>query len=325
MNTTDKVLTILLREKRYVSGEEISEMIGLSRASVNSAVKSLRSIGYEIDSVTNKGYMLISGQDILSLGAIGEYLDDKRLERVVVLDRTDSTNKVLREMAFDGASPGTTVIANEQNAGRGRMGRNFFSPRDCGIYLSYLMKPDTAPSDAVTVTAWTAVAMVRAIERVAGIRPDIKWVNDIMFNRLKLCGILTEMSVESETGRIASIIIGIGINVKNKTSDFPKELKKIATSLAVASGKIINRAELAAAMITELDKMSRDWPNKREEYLAAYREADMTCGCEVNVLSGESKRLAMAVKINDDFSLKVRYPDGKKEDLSSGEVSLKVL
>ena len=325
MNTTDKVLTILLREKRYVSGEEISEMIGFSRASVNSAVKSLRSIGYEIDSVTNKGYMLISGPDILSLGAIGEYLDDKRLERVVVLDRTDSTNKVLREMAFDGASPGTTVIANEQNAGRGRMGRNFFSPGDCGIYLSYLMKPDTAPSDAVTVTAWTAVAMVRAIERVAGIRPDIKWVNDIMFNRLKLCGILTEMSVESETGRIASIIIGIGINVKNKTSDFPKELKKIATSLAVASGKKINRAELAAAMITELDKMSRDWPNKKEEYLAAYREADMTCGCEVNVLSGESKRLAEAVKINDDFSLKVRYPDGKKEDLSSGEVSLKVL
>lgn len=325
MNTTDKVLTILLREKRYVSGEEISEMIGLSRASVNSAVKSLRRIGYEIDSVTNKGYMLISGPDILSLGAIGEYLDDSRLERVVVLDHTDSTNKVLREMAFDGASPGTTVIANEQNAGRGRMGRSFFSPGDCGIYLSYLMKPDTAPSDAVTVTAWTAVAMVRAIDRVAGIRPNIKWVNDLMFNRLKLCGILTEMSVESETGRIASIIIGIGINVKNRTSDFPKELRNIATSLAMASGKRINRAELAAAMITELDKMSRDWPNKKEEYLAEYREADMTCGCEVNVLSGESKRLATAIKINDDFSLKVRYPDGKKEDLSSGEVSLKVL
>jgi len=325
MNTQDKVLAILAREKRYVSGEEISSKIGLSRAAVNSAVKALKGIGYEIDSVTNRGYRLNAGPDILSAGAIGGFLDDSRLERIVVLDHADSTNKVLRDMAFDGAPQGQTVIADEQSAGRGRMGRSFFSPGGCGIYLSYLLKPDTAPSDTVVVTAWTAVAMVRAIERVSGFRPGIKWVNDLMFGRLKLCGILSEMSVESETGRLDSVIIGIGINVKNEAAYFPEELRDIAASLAMASGRKIYRPELAAAMVTELDRMSQDWPAKKEEYLRAYREADMTCGRRVNVLSGGSARPAEAIWINDDFSLKVRYPDGKTEDLSSGEVSLKML
>ena len=164
MNTADRVLAILAREKEYVSGEDISSRIGLSRAAVNAAVKTLRSAGYKIDSVTNKGYRLLSAPDVLNLGLLGAYISDERLESLTVLNSTDSTNKVLREMAFDGAPAGQTVIANEQSAGRGRMGRNFFSPRDNGIYLSYLLRPDVAPAEAVTLTAWTAAAMVRAVK-----------------------------------------------------------------------------------------------------------------------------------------------------------------
>lgn len=322
--TKDKVLAILVKNNNYVSGEEISRSIGVSRAAVNTAVKSLKASGYEISSVTNRGYKLISAPDILSSGSVGALLDEDRMERVIVLDSTDSTNKYLRQLAYDGAPDGQVVIADEQTAGRGRMGRNFFSPKGKGIYFSYMLKPDLAPQDAVTLTAWTAVAMVRAIEKTSGFRPGIKWVNDLVSGGRKLCGILTEMSIESETGRIDSIIIGIGININNEETDFPEDLREIASSIAVLSGHQVSRSALAASMIRELDKMSADWPDKKEEYLRAYREYDITSGRNVTVISGGKNRDAQAITINEDFSLKVRFPDGSTEDLSSGEVSLKL-
>ncbi len=322
--TKDKVLAILARKNDYISGEEISNMIGLSRAAVNAAVKALRSDGYDIDSVTNKGYMLKGGPDLMSAGAVGAYLDPERMDHVLILEKTNSTNKLLREMAFE-CSPGCqVVIANEQDAGRGRMGRNFFSPKDNGIYLSYLMRPDVPPQDAATLTAWTAVAMVRAIENVSGFRPSIKWVNDLMHRGHKLCGILTEMSIESETGRIDSIIIGIGINVNNEASEFPEDIKDIATSIFLETGKKSSRSLLAASMIKELDKLASDWPEARDEYLESYRNSNITCGREVSVISGGKVRPAETIMINDDFSLKVKYQDGTYDDLASGEVSLKL-
>ena len=320
--TKDKVLSILLKEDDYISGEYISRKLGLSRAAVNAAVKALRSEGYEIASVTNKGYKLTFAPDILSEGSVGAYLPDERMDRVIVLDSIDSTNKYLRELAYEGASDGQVVIANEQTSGRGRMGRSFFSPKDKGIYFSYLMKPDLAPGDAVTLTAWTAVSIIRAIESVSGFSPSVKWVNDLVHEGRKLAGILTEMTIESETGRVDSIIIGIGININNDESDFPDDIKNIATSISLESGNKISRSALAGAMTAELDKMNSDWPDHRSEYLEAYRSYDMTCGRDLTVISGGMRRPAHALMINDDFSLKVEYPDGTKEDLSSGEVSL---
>ena len=323
--TKDSVLAILAKEKKYISGEEISKEIGVSRAAVNAAVKVLRSEGYEIDSVTNKGYLLKSGPDNLSMGSVGAHLDPGRMKSVLVLETVDSTNKRLREMAFDGAPDGQVVMANEQTSGRGRRGRNFFSPKDKGIYFSYLIKPDMAPADSVTLTAWTAVAAMRAISKVSGFTPGIKWVNDLVSGGRKLCGILTEMSVESETGMIDNIIIGIGININNDASDFPDEIKDIATSIAIEAGHAIDRSELAAAMVEELDRMRADWPDNKAAYLEAYRQADITCGRNVNVIQGGNVRPAEALMINDDFSLKVRFSDGGITDLSSGEVSLKIL
>ena len=323
MNTTDKVLAILAREKEYISGEEISRLIGLSRASVNAAVKALRKDGYEISSVTNKGYRLINSPDRLSHGSVGAWLEDSRMDSVLVLDSTDSTNKVLREMAFGGAPDGQVVISDEQTTGRGRMGRSFFSPKGKGIYFSYLIRPEMVPADAISLTAWTAVAVVRAIISVSGYTPGIKWVNDLVSDGRKLCGILTEMSIESETGRIDSIIIGIGINVNNDLSEFPDDIKDIATSLRAVSGKAVPRAELAAAMVRELDRMRAAWPDDKAEYLEAYRASNITCGRRINVISGGTVREAESIMINDDFSLRIRYDDGTEDDLSSGEVSLR--
>lgn len=323
--TKDSVLAILAKNKTYISGEEISKTIGVSRAAVNAAVKSLRAEGYDIDSVTNKGYLLKDGPDILSAGSVGAFLDMERMKNVLVLDNVDSTNKYLRDMAFNGAPDGQVVMADEQTTGRGRMGRSFFSPKNKGLYYSYLIKPDMAPADTVTVTAWTAVAVRRAISRVSGFTPGIKWVNDLVSNGKKLCGILTEMSIESETGRIDNIIIGIGININNDVADFPEEIKSIATSVAAESGHEVNRAELAAALTEELDKMRSCWPHDKETFLRDYREADVTCGRKVNVISGGNSTPAEAIMINDDFSLKVRFTDGSVSDISSGEVSLRIL
>ncbi|MBR6473589.1 MAG: biotin--[Firmicutes bacterium] len=269
----------------------------------------------------------MTGDNILAaLAKDNNHIDAaERMKHVLVLDRTDSTNRVLKDMARDGASTGQVVIANEQDAGRGRLGRSFFSPKDKGIYFSYLLRPEAAPKDAVSLTAWTAVATVRAIERVSGFTLGIKWVNDLVSGDRKLCGILTEMLIDNSTGSIDSIIAGIGINVNNSPEDFPEDISDIATSLAIEAGHEISRAELAAAMIKEMDKLSANWPYAYEEYLEAYRTYDITSGRDIRIISGASIRPATAIRINDDFSLKVKFSDGSVEDLSSGEVSLKLI
>ena len=206
-----------------------------------------------------------------------------------------------------------------------RRGRAFASPQDNGIYLSILFHPDTLPTDIVEITAWTAVATNNAIEEVCGVRAGIKWVNDLVIDRKKICGILTEMSVESESGYIQYLIIGIGINVNGQAEDFPEDVRHIATSLAMKTGKTHSRAALAAALIRELDSMCRAWPKEKTKYLEAYRRDNITTGKEITVVRGTEEAPAFAVAIGDDFSLQVRYADGRSEALSSGEISIKGL
>lgn len=256
---------------------------------------------------------------------IEKLIGKERMERVLVLDSIDSTNNLLKKMASRGAPDGQVVIADEQTGGRGRLGRSFFSPKGKGIYLSYLIKPDTAPSDAVSLTAWTASAMARAVESACGTAPGIKWVNDLYMNGKKICGILTEMTTTGQMDKIDSIIIGIGFNVNNDPSDFPDEISGIASSIAIETGRQISRSGLAACMIRELDRMTEAWPKNKDEYLRIYKSLDITSGHEVNVSSGGSIRPALVLGINDDFSLKVKFSDGEISDLSSGEISLKLL
>ena len=319
----EEVLAILKKKNDYVSGEKISTRLGVSRMAISPAVKSLRSDGYNISSVTNKGYRLLENQnmDKLTTGELMTYLSKERMETVLCLDIIDSTNTKLRELAFDGAASGYVVVANQQTSGRGRLGRSFMSPKDTGIYLSVLLRPDCLPKDCPAITAWTGVAVSRAIKRITDVSPSIKWVNDLFMNDKKICGILSELSVESESGHVQHIIVGIGINVNERPDEFPDELKNIATSIYAETGKKTSRAELAAALIEELDIISSKWPDAKEEYLAEYRKLTMTTGRDIYVISGENKTKAKALEINDDFSLKVRYEDETIENLSSGEIS----
>ena len=333
--TRDKVLSMLINSAEHISGASISEELGISRAAVNAAVQSLRTDGYQIDSCTNKGYKLISRPDRLTVGDIEAILGPERMKTVHVETTVDSTNKRLKELGYDGCPSGTVIIANEQTSGRGRLGRSFSSPSDTGIYLSILFRPDTSPSDTSTVTARAAVAVSDAISRAVGVTPGIKWVNDLVLGGHKICGILTELSIESETSRIDNIVIGIGVNVNNRIEDFPEEIRSTASSLAMEcpdKRDKLNRSDIAAHMVLELDRLIKSWPDDSEYYLKRYRELSATVGQEVTVFPVAGRkdtavqgRRGTAVAINDDFSLKVVYDDGTDEDLSSGEVSVRGL
>ena len=325
--TKYEVLAILKNTQGYVSGEKISSLLGVSRAAVNAAVKALRKEGYEIASSTNRGYSLMSSPDLLTEGDLMSYLGEERMKTVSVLKTTDSTNRRVQELAQCGAPDGLTVVANEQTAGRGRLGRSFHSPKDTGIYFSVLLRPTCKPTEIVQITTWTAVAIARAVARAAGERPDIKWVNDLMMGGRKICGILTEMSVESETGTIQYVVVGIGVNVNQKIDDFPEELREIAGSIAMAVGHPVSRSYLAACMIEEMDHLKSAWPDKRADYLEAYRSMCISTGREVWVTdarhTGEFALHGFCEAVCDDFSLRIRYDDGTYENVSSGEVSVK--
>ena len=320
--TRDLVLSILKTRKGYVSGELISKELGLTRAAVSLAVKALRKDGYVILSSTKKGYLMKSAPDCLTSGELLTILGPERMRTVSVFDTVQSTNRVLSELAYDDPKDGQVVIADAQTGGRGRYGRSFYSPEECGIYLSCLFRPETPPSSSIPITAWTAVAVSRAVGTVCGVQPGIKWVNDLILSGKKFGGILTEMSIEGESGRIRQIITGIGINVNNSPSSFPDELKNTATSLFAETGSTFSRAELACAVIRELDLLRKAWPDGQTEYLREYRARNITTNHTILLMDG-SGRTASAESIGDDFSLKIRYPDGSAEKLTSGEISIR--
>lgn len=323
--TKDSVLTILRNENNYISGEKISNLLGVSRAAVNTAVKTLRSEGYEILSSTNKGYCLKAVPNSLTANELSAYLPTERMQSVLCVDSVDSTNNRLRELALSGAPGGQIVIANEQMNGRGRRGRDYISPKDKGIYLSMLFHPDSLPSDIVEITAWTAVAVNHAIQTVCGFRAGIKWVNDLVIDQRKVCGILTEMSVESESGYIQYVIIGIGINVNEIEADFPEEIRNVATSLSMETNTEYSRAQLASEIIKELDRMCKAWPREKQNFLDAYRQDNITLGKDIVIVRGSEEKEGVAVSIDDNFSLNVQYKDGSYENLSNGEVSIRGL
>lgn len=234
----------------------------------------------------------------------------------------DSTNTLAKKMAADGAPHGTVIIADHQSAGRGRLGRSFNSPAGSGIYMSVILRPCCRPDQLMHLTCAAAVAMCNAVESSCGFRPGIKWINDLVAGSKKLAGILTELALNPQTGRVDYAIIGIGINCTQRT--FPPELRSIACSLQTVTGNPIDRANLAAAMILELEKMGRTL-NEKESTLTRYRKDCVTLGAQVVVLRGELRRTGTAIDMDADGGLIVAFDDGTTETVNSGEVSVRGL
>lgn len=240
--------------------------------------------------------------------------------QIEYLGTVSSTNDHLRQKALLGAPHGSVVVADEQTKGRGRFGRVFQSAKGKGLYFSVLLRPSLSAAQLSVLTPWTAVAVCRTIESLTGLRPGIKWVNDIQLNGKKLCGILTEASIAPD-GTPDHVILGIGLNVAQTDSDFTPEVAAIATSLAQHLSHPPSREELLAALLTELDRMWKDLPEKRESYLAAYRARCVTVGRDITVLSPQGARAGFARRLNEDFTLLVEFPDGTAASINSGEVT----
>lgn len=234
-----------------------------------------------------------------------------------------STNQALKQLAEEGAPQGTTVIAREQTAGRGRMGRSFFSQKDTGLYFSCLLRPNCAPTELMHLTCAVGVAVCRAVEQAAGVVPQIKWINDLVLNCKKLGGILTELSIDPNTGLVDYAIIGVGINCLQES--FPEELSQIATSLRLATGKHCTPARMGACLMEQLEKLSGTLLRHKEQWMDAYRTLCVTLGKEVKVLAGEATYQATAKAVTSDGSLLVELPDGTQKEVCSGEASVRGL
>ena len=315
-----------LRERpgQFLSGEELSRRLGISRAAVWKAVDTLRREGYTIEARTGLGYALTAAPDALTLREIRRWLP-REPENLICLDQVDSTNSYLKRAALEGAPHGMAVVANQQTGGRGRMGRQFQSPRDKGVFLSVLLRPALSPEGLLPVTAMSAVAVCNTVERVCGVRPGIKWTNDVLLNGKKLCGILTEVALEGETGQIQSLIIGVGVNVHHTPQDFTPEVAAIATSLDQELGGPVSRPQVAAVLYQELLALGERLGGDLSADLAAYRRDCLTLGREVRLLWGDSRERVTALDVDDRFGLVVRRADGAVETIRSGEVSVRGL
>ena len=323
----DEVLRLLWEHPEdFLSGEAMSRALGVSRTAVWKGIQALRQAGYEIDSAPNRGYRLRSAPDVLRADELQRGTAGCLLGRqVVCLEIVDSTNTEVKRRAADGALEGLAVLADQQTGGRGRRGRSFQSPPGQGLYLSVLLRPPVPPAQAVNLTAWVAVAVCDGIEEACGIRPGIKWPNDIIWDGKKLCGILTEMELEGETGTLQWVIPGIGTNVTQQPEDFSPDVRPVAASLAM-TGHPVTRARLAVCQLRALDRMYRDFlDGNQARWLERYRQNCITLGRQVLLVRGDRREEAFAEAIGEDFSLVVRHPDGTRETVSSGEVSVRGL
>lgn len=325
MTVKEHILTLLDSHKgEFFSGEEIALQLSVTRSAVWKAIKSLQTDGYSIEAVTNKGYSMSPQTDILSASAISKYLDAKGQKlNIEVFKTMSSTNEAVKLLASNGEPEGKVIISEEQTAGRGRKGRNFFSPSGTGIYMSILLRPKLSAMDSALLTTCAAVAVALSIEAVSGKETQIKWVNDVFMDGKKVCGILTEASVSLENGSLEYAVLGIGINVALPSGGFPSDLTEIATSVISTNnhqGDLRNR--LVAEILNHFMGLYEHLTDRL--FLTEYRKRLLSLGKSVIVLKDNKQREAIAIDINDDCHLRVRYENGDEEYLSSGEVSIRM-
>lgn len=303
-----------------ISGQVIADEFGLSRTAIWKYMKEFEEEGYEIGSIRKKGYYLISRPDLVTAGLIHKYLTTKRYGKTINYYETcDSTQPIAHDLAQNGAADGVIVVSEEQVMGNGRMARPWSSKAFKGIWMSVITKPQLTPQQAPQMTLVAAVAIVRAIEEVTGLVPQIKWPNDLLLNGKKVSGILTELQADPDL--VKAIILGIGINVNQEVAEFPAELASIATSLKIEKGESVNRAKLIAAVLKYL-----------ERYVDLYVESGFapikllwesysnTIGKQVRAVMVQETVEGMAIGITDEGMLELQLADGSIRGIYSGDI-----
>ncbi|MBF4695596.1 biotin--[acetyl-CoA-carboxylase] ligase [Fusibacter ferrireducens] len=315
----------LLRAKQgeYVSGEEISKQLNVSRTSVWKYINMLRSEGYEISSVTNKGYRLVSDVKELNEVELKYALKECSLvQECFFFDTIDSTNQKAKSIGNGLEFQQCLIVSNEQTKGRGRLGRQWDSEKGAGIWMSLLLKPDFAPDLASRITLMAAAAMSEAIEIETGIETAIKWPNDIVVNGKKVCGILTELN--AELNHINYLVLGIGVNVN--TRQFDAEIQEKATSLSLElNNQWINRLNIIKLFVEKFEIYYNQFVNENDfrPVIEYNRRKSITLNKDVEIISGNTRKKAFALDIDMDGNLIVKNSDGSNEAIYYGEVSVR--
>jgi BirA family biotin operon repressor/biotin-[acetyl-CoA-carboxylase] ligase len=302
---------------------ELIQRLGLSRAALRTHLEGLRALGYDVAFAPHQGYRLLGAPDLLNADEI-----QSRLGRVAVIGRdirvfqqTGSTNDIVEKLARDGVREGVVVFAEGQTQGRGRLGRKWISPAGKGLWFSVLLRPDLRPQAATQLTVAAAVAVWRAIRRQTGLTPEIKWPNDVLVRGRKLAGVLTELSAELD--QVKYVILGIGVDVNLNASDFPPDVRRLATSLKIETGKPQCRAELAAVLLRELNKEyarvgRHEFATVAEDWAAQCS----TLGRFVRINLGDRVVTGRAESLDEHGALLLRTEHGRLERIVGGDVTM---
>lgn len=317
----DKILEMLKNTDSYISGEEMSRKLGISRAAIWKHINGLKKDGYNIDSQNNLGYKIINSPDTLNSYELKTLLNTALIgKNIIHFDTTDSTNIQAKKIANETNTNGTILVAEEQTLGRGRLGRQWISPKHKGIWMSVILTPEILPSEAHKISIIAAAAVQISLTNL-GISSLIKWPNDILINNKKVCGILTEMS--AELNKINYVVVGIGINVNSDQDDFPEELKNIATSIKIELKKTINRKELFADIIDNFEKLYLDFIENKsiEKSISIVRDFSILKNQIVVINNIKDSIKAKVLDIDDEGYLIVEH-NNEIIRVFSGEVSL---
>ena len=323
MTTATEILRALRANEAGVSGADLCKRLGVSRAAIWSHIESLRNAGFEIVASPHRGYQLTASPEALVADDLRARLNSTRIigNEIRVLPQTTSTNDEAAQAARTGAKDGLVIFAESQTAGRGRLGRAWHSAAGKGLWFSVVLRPSFAPSDCTRLTVAAATALARAIRSTTALAVQIKWPNDLLIEGRKIVGILMELSAEVD--HIHHVIIGIGMDVNQTASEFPTAIRDIATSLKLASGKNINRAELAVSVMQELDAdyhrvQSGQFKDVADEWAAQCN----TIGREINIQIGAHRHAGRAEALDESGALLLRTPHGRIERITGGDGTL---
>ena len=325
--TTDAFILSALRAagSDSISGGELAQRLGVTRAAIWTRIEELRSLGYEIEASPHEGYRLRSAPDVLHADDLVSRLGRTRVvgRDIRVFQETTSTNDVIERLATDGVKEGIVVFSESQSKGRGRLGRHWVSPPAKGLWFSVLLRPDFRPQEATRLTIAAATALVRAIRAETDLPLEIKWPNDLLVGGRKVAGILTEL--HGELDHVKYVILGIGVDVNLNASDFPPDLRKTATSLKIELGQEICRPALAAAVLHELDSdYARVGSGQFEAVADEWEDLCTTLGRNVSIRVGDRVIQGRAESLDDDGSLLLRTQHGRLERVIGGDVTLRM-
>ncbi|NLY79935.1 MAG: biotin--[acetyl-CoA-carboxylase] ligase [Lysinibacillus sp.] len=324
LSMKDKILKrFLLAEGNPISGQQLADELGVSRTAIWKHLQTLQDEGFEFETIKKKGYRLITEPDRVDVAKISSFLKTKRFgQSIHYFDEIESTQIIAHQLAREGAIDGTIVIAEEQTAGKGRMQRPWDSAKGKGIWMTIIVRPDLLPHQAPQYTLVTAVSVVMAMKSLyQNFTPEIKWPNDILINGRKCVGILTEMLAEMD--RVEGLLVGVGINTNQGPSDFPEELKDIATSIAIEEGSKVNRAELVAEILKYLEMYTDEYvENGFKSIKQLWVEHSGTIGKRIKATTLREVIEGLAIGITDDGVLEIQLDHGEIKKVYSADIEI---